>query len=186
MTRRLVDHVRRAGLFRTFADVSRETGLDDHTVRRVVNQHIRHLEATLRFETPEWLGLDEIHILGKVCGVVTNVQRRTLVDLLPDRSQAVLGKYISELRDKDLITVVAIDMWRPYFNMAAEHLPNAVVVIDKFHVVRMANHALDKVRKEVQRGLPKGDDPAPNVPSFIRRVLIPYAPAWGGLQRFPG
>ncbi len=29
-------------------------------------------------------------------------------------------------------------------------------------------------------------DPALNVPSFMRRVLLPYAPAWGGLQRLLG
>ena len=29
-------------------------------------------------------------------------------------------------------------------------------------------------------------DPAPNVPSFIRRVPVPYALAWGGLQKLLG
>ena len=29
-------------------------------------------------------------------------------------------------------------------------------------------------------------DPAPNVPSFIRRVPLPYALAWGGLQKLLG
>ena len=29
-------------------------------------------------------------------------------------------------------------------------------------------------------------DPAPDVPSLIRRVLPPYALAWGGLQRLLG
>jgi transposase/DNA-binding CsgD family transcriptional regulator len=157
MTKRLVTHIGKAGLFRTFADVSRETGLDHHTVRRVVAKHIEQLEKTYKFETPDWLGLDEIHILGKVCGVVTNVHRRTLVDILPDRNEAVLGKFISNLPDKDLIEIVAIDMWRPYLNMAARYLPNAEVVIDRFHVVRMANDALDKVRKQVQATLPKGE-----------------------------
>ena len=31
-----------------------------------------------------------------------------------------------------------------------------------------------------------GHDPAPNVPSFISRVCVPYAPGWGGLQRLLG
>ncbi len=157
MTRRLVDHVGKAGLRRTFADVAHETGLDDRTVRRIVSDHIGTLETRYVFETPDWLGLDEIHILGKVCGVVTNVQRHCLVNLLPGRNEEVLGQYIAGMRNRDLVEIVTIDMWRPYARMAAEYLPKAAVVIDRFHVVRMANDALDKVRKAVQRELPTGE-----------------------------
>jgi len=32
-------------------------------------------------------------------------------------------------------------------------MPNAVVVVDKFHVVKMANHALDSIRKGLRDGM---------------------------------
>lgn len=157
MTKRAVDYVGKAGLHKTFVDVSREVGVDDHIVRRIVSDHIRRLEKQIVFETPEWLGLDEIHILDKVVGVATSIDRHTLVNLLPDRTDKVLGKWIENLPDKDLVKVVAIDMWRPYAAMVEKYLPNAVLVIDRFHVVRMANEALDDVRKAVQRTLTKED-----------------------------
>lgn len=43
-----------------------------------------------------------------------------------------------------------MDMWRPYKDAVNTVLPHAKVVLDKFHVVRMANQALDSVRKALR------------------------------------
>lgn len=42
-----------------------------------------------------------------------------------------------------------MDMWRPYAEAAYECLPNAKIVIDRFHVVKALNVALDNVRKSI-------------------------------------
>ena len=39
--------------------------------------------------------------------------------------------------------------------MVQECFPNAIIAADKFHTVRMANDALDTIRKELQNTLPK-------------------------------
>lgn len=49
--------------------------------------------------------------------------------------------------------VVCIDMWVPYRDAARLVLPQAQVIVDKFHVVRMANEALDGVRKAIRADL---------------------------------
>jgi transposase len=41
-------------------------------------------------------------------------------------------------------------MWRPYRDAAAAVLPDATVVVDKFHVVRMLNAACETVRKALR------------------------------------
>jgi transposase len=45
--------------------------------------------------------------------------------------------------NRDLVRYVVMDMWRPYRQAVETMLPDATVVIDKFHVVRMANQSLD-------------------------------------------
>ena len=157
MTKRLVEHVGKEGLRKTFADVARETGLSERTVRRLVADHVRDLTDSVSFETPNWMGLDEIHIIDHICGVVTNVERNCMVDLLPRRDIKFLSEYMVNLKEKERVKLVTIDMWRPYQKVAAEHLPGAKVVIDKFHVVRMANDVLDTVRKQAQKHLPTGE-----------------------------
>jgi len=45
---------------------------------------------------------------------------------------------------------VALDPFRGYANGVAAHLPEATVVVDHFHAVRLANAAIDDVRRRVQ------------------------------------
>lgn len=63
--------------------------------------------------------------------------------MLPDRNKPTLKAYLLGLDGREGIKVVTIDMWRPYWNVVREVLPQAVIVIDKFHVTRLANDALD-------------------------------------------
>lgn len=51
----------------------------------------------------------------------------------------------------DPVEVVAMDMWKGYKNVVYEVYPNALIVIDKFHVVRMANEAVDKIRLRLSK-----------------------------------
>ena len=44
-------------------------------------------------------------------------------------------------------------MWVPYRDAARACLPQAQIIVDKFHVVRMANLALEEVRKTVRASL---------------------------------
>lgn len=83
MTKRLAEWIGKAGLRLTFTEVSHQTGVHERTVRRIVAAHVRELEKSVVFETPDWLGLDEIHILGKVrlparaCNRTFSGRRRT-------------------------------------------------------------------------------------------------------------
>ena len=46
-------------------------------------------------------------------------------------------------------------MWRPYRDAVNEVLPRAMIVIDKFHVIKEVNNALESYRKEFQKSLTK-------------------------------
>ncbi|EQD69559.1 transposase, IS204/IS1001/IS1096/IS1165 family protein, partial [mine drainage metagenome] len=51
------------------------------------------------------------------------------------------------------VQYVAMDMWRPYKDAVEAIMPHATIVIDKFHVVRMANDAMERVRKSCRESL---------------------------------
>jgi len=46
-----------------------------------------------------------------------------------------------------------MDMWQPYKDAVKTVLPKAIIIVDKFHVVRMANQALETIRKQLREGL---------------------------------
>lgn len=152
MTDRLTKWIGQQSLKRTFASIADETGLDEKTIRNIFRDYINELEAEFRFETPKWMGIDEIHLIKPRC-VVSNIANNTIVDMLPNRNKDTVAKYLTNMPNKGMIQYVAMDMWTPYRDAVQAVVPDARIVIDKFHVVRMANDAVEKVRKSLRADL---------------------------------
>ena len=147
LTNRLITWIQETSLKKTFTSVAEEIGVDEKTVRNIFNDYVVELEAETEFRTPKWLGLDEVHLLKKYRFVVTDVENRSVIDILRKRNKSVVIDYLSKLQDIDKVELVAMDMWRPYRDAVNMVIPHAKIVIDKFHVVKLANEALEKIRK---------------------------------------
>lgn len=152
MTKRLVDWIGKTAVKRTFSSIAEEIGVVEGTIRLIFKDYVAELEQTIRFETPLWMGIDEIHLI-KPRGVITNIQNNTIVELLPNRNKDTVVRYLHHLEGKELIQYVAMDMWAPYRDACKAVIPDARIVIDKFHVVKMANEAMEKVRKGLRSRL---------------------------------
>lgn len=70
-----------------------------------------------------------------------------MIDILRKRNKSVVIDYLLKLQDIDKVELVAMDMWRPYKEAVNMVIPHAKIVIDKFHVVKLANESLEKIRK---------------------------------------
>ncbi len=147
MTTRLYDWIGKRSLTHTFSSVAADTGLDERSIRRVFAEWSPGKMAEMSFATPRVLGMDEIHLLRSARGVLTNIEERTIIDLLPGRSRDVMGRRLQIMPDKDRVEVVAMDMWRPYRQLAEALFPKAAIIVDKWHVLRMANEAMEVIRK---------------------------------------
>lgn len=152
MTNRLVAWIGKQAIKRTFTSIADEVGITEGTVRSVFRDYINDLEKTVRFETPKWMGIDEIHLI-KPRGVISNIENNTIVELLPNRNKETVIRYLTQLDGRDRIHYVAMDMWLPYKDAVELVLPQARIVIDKFHVVKMANEAMERVRKSFRESL---------------------------------
>lgn len=147
MTRRLYDWIGNRSLSNTFAAVALDVGLDERSVRRVFEHWADSRMGRLRMATPKWLGVDEVHLLHAARGILTNIDRRALIDMLPNRNQETMARRISQMPDRDRVEVVAMDMWVPYRRIAGNLLPQAVVVVDKWHVTKYADKGMEAIRK---------------------------------------
>lgn len=154
MTTRLKEWLEKKSLRRPFTHLADETGVGNSTIRMVFDDYADRLRDNLRFETPEVLGIDEIHLIRRSRAVFTNIPACFVVEMLPDRHKTTVAQFLSDLPDRGRIRCVAIDMWRPYHEAVREALPGIPVVVDKFHVVKMANAALDAIRKAMGGTLP--------------------------------
>lgn len=156
-TTRLVQHIERHCLRKTFAELSREVGVDDKTIRHIFDDYVARLKETIVFETPEVLGIDELKIIGQYRAMITNVDKLALFDMLPNRNKADLIAYFKVLPNKQKVRILTMDLWSVYRQVAQDQFPGRMVVADRFHVVRMANNSMEAVRKAIRKGLATKD-----------------------------
>jgi len=63
------------------------------------------------------------------------------------RTKSEVIEYLRKLEHGDEVAAVSIDMWMAYKDAIHEALPNAEVVIDRFHVMKNAEEAINNARK---------------------------------------
>jgi transposase len=76
-----------------------------------------------------------------------------LLDMVEGRSKSVFKTWLADQSEafRDGVEVVAMDGFTGFKTAAAEELPDAVAVMDPFHVVKLAGDALDRTRRRVQQ-----------------------------------
>jgi len=85
--------------------------------------------------------------------VISAPELGLVLDVLPDRNKETLEKWLDE-RGKawcEAVEVACSDMWDAYQRVAAEKLPNAKRIVDRFHVMKNLNDALTKAQRTIQK-----------------------------------
>lgn len=147
LTERLVLYIQAQAQSRPFAAVAGEVGVDEKTIRAIFNEHARTALERLRPAAPRVLGIDEVHITRRSRCVFTNIEEATILDMLASWSAASVYQFlVTRLKDRSAVKIVCLDMHQPYRLAVKAALPEAVIVVDKWHVLRMASQAVDQVR----------------------------------------
>lgn len=75
-----------------------------------------------------------------------------LLDMVEGRSKRAFQDWLAQRPQdwRDRVEVVAMDGFTGFKTASTEELPDAVAVMDPFHVVRLAGNALDECRRRVQ------------------------------------
>jgi transposase len=157
MTERCAAFIKQQCLRDTFVRIADNIGCDDKTVRSLAGDHIAAIGAGYRPALPAWLGIDETQIDGKMRCVITDIGAHRPIEMLAERDKGTLTTWLNHYRDRSHVQGVAIDMWRPYRDVARHMLPGVPVVIDKFHVVRTASYCMERVRIRLQKVKKSGE-----------------------------
>jgi transposase len=143
------------------AQAARDFGVSWHAAMAAVRDHGRpRVDHLARLGAPRAVGLDETSFLAAtaehprmlVTGILDLDQGR-LIDVLPARSAVAVSDWLAAkpARWRAGIDHVVIDPYQPYAAAVATGLPEARLVVDHFHVIRLANAALDEVRRRTQQ-----------------------------------
>lgn len=156
LTSRCAKWIEQEAIHKPFSWIATQIGVDDHVVRNVFRRYAHKKEKELEPVAGRVIGIDELHLVGQYRAIITNLEKRTVIDLLKTRFYPSVCAYLKKVEGREKIEVVCIDMWGPYKQAVQAALPKANLIVDKFHVAKIANECLDKIRKEYQSGLPRG------------------------------
>jgi len=152
-TKRLITYIEVRCMQETFVSLAREVGVDEKTVKHVFDDYVIRKKSEVQFKTPEILGIDELKIIGDYRAMLTDIDTLGVFDMLQSRKKAKLKEYFADLPDKQRVHTLVMDMWNPYRQLGREVFPKKLIVVDKFHVLRMANEGLERVRMRVRKSL---------------------------------
>jgi transposase len=117
-----------------------------------------------RFDGVAVIGVDEhvwrhtrrgdkfVTVIIDLTGVRDGTGPARLLDMVQGRSKQAFKTWLAARPQawRDQVEVVAMDGFTGFKTAASEELPDAVAVMDPFHVVRLAGEALDQCRRRVQ------------------------------------
>lgn len=96
---------------------------------------------------PRVLGIDE-HFFTRKQGYATtlcDLGKHRVYDVVLGRSEKSLERSLTDLRERDRVKVVVMDLSETYRAISRKYFPNAKIVADRFHVIRLVNHHFLKV-----------------------------------------
>jgi len=139
--RRYVANQHRDGINRSC--LSRRESIGGATVERWYRDCLgRLLSERNGAPCPRVLGIDE-HFFTRKGGYATtfcDLGKSRIYDIVLGRSEASLEAYLNRLPGKERVEVVCMDLSSTYRAVARKHFPQARIVADRFHVVRLVNH----------------------------------------------
>lgn len=159
ITTRLRKHIAGVASYTPFVELEREYDISDTTIGEIFLERVRQLPTLSQMVTPRIVGIDEICLVRddgrrkRPWAVIANQGEGTVMDVLRGNKKELVVDAFRQFSNPRAVEAVTMDMWAGYRAAAFEVFPNAMAVIDKFHVVRLANDQMDFVRGKIGKEL---------------------------------
>ena len=134
---------------RSMKDIGSDYNISGTSVSRIMS-NLSYAPASL----PETISIDEFR--GNSGGqkfncILTNPKTKKILDILPSRKSEDLAEYFSRFTNRKNVKYVVMDLSTLFRSVAENCFPNAEIVADKFHVMRLVTWAMDDIRKSEQK-----------------------------------
>lgn len=146
-------HLGQEAIHQPVRHVAQKEGVGETLVRRCVTEEARRLlEVPDKPPFARVLGLDEFSLKkGQVYDTaVVDLEHKQVIGVLSGHRQEEVASFLTALPYPEGVEVVVMDMHEPFRQAVELCLPQARVVVDKFHVLMHLHRALDQVRSSLQ------------------------------------
>ena len=133
-------------------NVSQRNKVSEQEIETMLKDAVKELKVQKPSNLTK-LGIDEIAVVkgqGNYYVVLIDIEQGIPVGFVEQRTSKSLSDYLAAWGEEVLsqIKEVSIDLWKPYQKVAETLMPQAVVVADRFHVMKQVNKELDSQRKK--------------------------------------
>jgi transposase len=138
----------------TVQDVSDHFNISWGTVKQMDKEYLQRYYSKPVLKGVEYIAIDEFAIQKghRYQTVVYDLKVGRVIYIGAGRAEESLDGFWKRLIPSGAqIKGVAMDMWVPYYNAVMEHLPDARIVFDRFHIMKKMNEVLDEVRRSLYR-----------------------------------
>lgn len=135
--------------------VSEYLNLQWNTVKEIEKNHLKKKYKYVKLENVQYIGIDEIHI-GKngFFTIVRDLESGNVLHIGDGKDSEALSEFSLRLkRNKVKIKAVSLDFGRAYSKWAKENIPEAEIVYDHFHLIKLMNDKVDKIRRSTMSRL---------------------------------
>jgi len=139
------------------AGVAEVTGEQANRIWRILRHYVERARRRVDLSEFHILGMDEFSLRkGHVYMTsFSDLEASRVIYLGESRRKEVIEEFVEDLRgrgaDPAQIDLVCCDMWDPYLHGLRNHVCQAQVVFDRFHIMHQLNKAIEKVRWLEQR-----------------------------------
>jgi len=153
-TKRFEDFVMELLQFMTPSDVSRHLGISWHAANDIQKRRLSREFGRPKLKNLKRIAIDEIYLgkRHKYITLVLDLDSRAVVFVGDGKGADALKPFWRKLKAaKTKIRAVATDMSPAYIFAVRNNLPKARLVFDRFHVVKLFNEKLTRLRRELYR-----------------------------------
>jgi transposase len=138
----------------TCEDVAKHLGVSWGRIREIEAEHLRKKYAKPRLKDVTHIAIDEIAVRKghKYMTVVLDLDSGRVIFVGDGRGSDALDPFWKRLRrSRATIRAVATDMSSAYIAAVESALPDAILVFDRFHLIKLFNEKLTALRRRLHR-----------------------------------
>jgi transposase len=124
-----------------------------HTIKELEKRALKRKYSRIQTSHIKAIGVDEIYVSrshdnGKYLTIIRDLESGAVIHIGEGKGTEAIHGALRKLR-KAKLKLVTMDMANAYYNWFAKYFPKVKIVFDHFHLIKLMNEKVDKVRRRV-------------------------------------
>jgi len=143
----------------TIQAIAKHFGLSWNTVKEIEKRHLKKKYKRINLKKVKNIGIDEIHIGQEgFLTIVRDLKSGSVLHVGKGKGVDALSDFTKRLyRYKVKLEIISLDFGHAYIKWAKETQPQAKLIFDHFHLIKLMNDKLDKIRRITMNNLEEED-----------------------------